>query len=138
MAAIGKFLRERRKAKGLSMREVAEQSGISHTEVCRIESGERAHPSIRVLTALGKVLCIPDDEVFRLAGYKSDDEDAPLMEKVFPELKTEKLQGTAQRILDGLARNNDLDNSDYDNLVDQVEMFLDYAKKKRNPKKSKI
>ena len=132
MEELGKFLRKRRKAKGLSMREVAEQSGISHTEVYRIESGRRAYPSIRVLTALGKTLDVPNEEVLRLAGYKEDD-DTPLLEKVFPDLKTEKQQGTAQRILDGLARNNELDNDDYDDLVKHVEMFLDYAKKKRNP-----
>ena len=139
MNTVGKFLRERRKAKGLSMREVAEQSSISHTEVCRIESGERAFPSIRVLTALGKVLGIPDDEILRLAGYKSDeDDDVPLMEKVFPELKTEKLQNTAQRIIDGLARNNDLESSQYDDLVNHMEMWMDFAKKNRNSKKTKV
>ena len=137
MAELGKFLRERRKAKGLSMREVAEQSGISHAEVFRIESGRRAYPSICVLTALGKTLGIPDDEMLRLAGYKSDD-DVPLLEKVFPDLKTEKLQDTTQRIIDGIALDYDLEDSDYDDLVDHMERFLDYAKKKRNSQNSKI
>ena len=58
------------------------------------------------------------------------------MEKVFPELKTEKLQDTAQRIIDGLARNTDLQNTVYDDLVSHMEMFLDYAKKNRDTKKT--
>jgi len=138
MKPIGNFLRDRRNAKGLSMRELAEQSGVSHTEIFRIESGQREYPSIRVLTSLGRALEIPDEEVLRMAGYKSDDDDISLMEKVFPNLKTEKQQDTAQRIIDGLARNTDLQNSDYDDLVNHMEMFLDYAKKKRNTKNPQV
>ena len=133
MTTIGKYLRQRRLAKRMSMREVAEKADVSHTEIYRIESGEREYPSIRVLTALGKALNIPNDEILRLAGYKSEDDDnVPLMERLFPELKTDKLQDTAQRIIDGLARNNDLEDSDYDALVNQMDMFLDFAKKNRN------
>ena len=51
---------------------------------------------------------------------------------MFPDLKTEKQQETAQKIIDGLSRNSDLQDVEYDNLVKQVEMFLDYAKKKRD------
>ena len=58
----------------------------------------------------------------------------PLIEKMFPDLKTEKQQETAQKIIDGLSRNSDLQDVEYDNLVKQAEMFLDYAKKKRDSK----
>ena len=135
MKPIGKYLRDRRNTKGLSMRELAELTGVSHTEIYRIESGQREYPSIRILMSLGKALEIPDEELLRLAGYKSEDDgDISIMEKVFPDLKTEKLQDTAHRIIDGLARNNDLQNSDYDDLVSHMEVFMDYVKKKRNTK----
>lgn len=55
-------------------------------------------------------------------------------ERVFPDLKTEKQQETVQKIVDGLARNSDLEEKDYDDLVDQMEMFLAHAKKKKNSK----
>ena len=139
MNSLGKYLRERRVAKGLSLRELADKSGISHTEIHRIETGKREYPTIRILMVLSKTLDLPDDEILRYAGYKSKDgEDVTAMERSFPALKTQKQQETAQRFIDGLARNHDLQDSEYDDLIDQVEMFLQFAKSKRNSKKTKI
>ena len=47
--------------------------------------------------------------MLRIAGYIDDDENVPLIERVFPDLKTEKQQETVQKIVDGLARNSDLE-----------------------------
>lgn len=132
MSKVGEYIKERRLAKEWSKRALAEKAGVSHSEVHRIENGERSNPSISMLYALAEALGIPKDEILRQAGYRSDDGDIPLIERVFPDLKTEKQQETAQRIVDGLARNGDLQDSDYDDLVRQVDMFLDYAKKKKN------
>ena len=131
--SLGEFLRERRMAKEWSKRKLAEKANISHTEVHRIENGERVNPSIPVLNALAEALGVPKEEMLRVAGYKNDEGDVPLIERIFPDLKTEKQQETAQKIMDGLARNTDLKDADYDSLVAQVEMFLEYAKRKRNP-----
>lgn len=132
MSKVGNYIKERRLAKEWSKRTLAEKAGISHSEVHRIENGERTNPSVAMLYALADALGIPKEEILRQAGYKTDDRDIPLIEKVFPDLKTEKQQVTAQRIVDGLARNGDLKDSDYDDLVRQVDMFLDYAKKKKD------
>jgi len=137
MDSLGKYIRARRTAKGLSVREVSESSGISQTEVSRIETGKRKQPSMRILIALARTLEIPDHTVLQLAGYKSeDDENISILEKTFPGLKTEKLQSTAQKMIDGLVSNNDLKNSDYDKLMDQLEMFWDYRRKKYNAEKT--
>lgn len=132
MSKVGDYIKERRLAKEWSKRTLAEKAGISHSEVHRIENGERNNPSVAMLYALADALGIPKEEILRQAGYKTDDQDIPYIEKVFPDLKTEKQQETAQRIVDGLARNGDLRDSDYDDLVRQVDMFLEYAKKKKN------
>lgn len=132
MSKVGDYIKERRLAKEWSKRALAEKAGISHSEVHRIENGERQNPSIPMLIALADALGIPQDEILKLAGYKSDDGDVPLIERVFPDLKTPKQQETVQRIVDGLSRNGELKESQLDELVDQVEMFLDYAKKKGN------
>lgn len=131
MSNIGNFIKERRLAKEWSKRALAEKAGISHSEVHRIENGERLNPSVPILYALADALGIAKEEILRRAGYKTDDGDIPLIEKVFPNLKSEKQQQTAQKIVDGLSRNGDLKDSDYDNLVRQVEMFLEYAKKSK-------
>jgi len=132
MSNIGDFVKQRRLTKDWSKRALAEKAGISHSEVHRIENGERANPSIPVLFALADGLGVPRDDLLRVAGYKMNDEDLSMIERVFPDLKSEKQQQTAQKIVDGLARNGDLDDADYDRLVDQVEMFLNYVKAKNN------
>ncbi len=132
MNNVGNFIKERRLAKEWSKRALAEKAGISHSEVHRIENGERINPSVPVLYALADALGIPKEDILRQAGYIADDGDVPLIEKVFPDLKTEKQQKTAQKIIDGLARSSDMKDADYDKLVDQVEMYLEYVKKNRN------
>lgn len=132
MNSIGNFIKERRLAKEWSKRALAEKAGISHSEVHRIENGERTNPSVPVLYSLAEALGIPKDEMLRHAGYRTEDGDVSMIEKVFPDLKSEKQQQTAQKIVDGLSRNSDLKDTDYDDLVRQVEMFLEYAKKKRD------
>ena len=129
MSKVGETIRERRLAKGMSKRQLAELAGISHSEVHRIENGERQNPSVPMLIALANALGIPQDDILVLAGYKSNGESTPLIERVFPDLKTKKQQETAQKIVDGLSRNSQLKDAQYDELVRQVEMYLDYAKK---------
>ncbi|KLU63878.1 HTH-type transcriptional repressor RghR [Desulfosporosinus acididurans] len=134
MDSLGETIKDRRLGKGWSKRALAEKAGISHSEVHRIETGERTNPSVPVLNALAEALGIPKDDLLLAAGYKSDDGDIPMIERVFPDLKTEKQQQTAQKIIDGLARSSDMDDSDYDRLVEQMEMFFNYVKKKDDTK----
>jgi transcriptional regulator with XRE-family HTH domain len=133
MTPLGNFVKERREAKGWSKRRLATEANISHTEVHRIEIGERQSPSVPVLNALAEALGVSKEEMLQVAGYiDEDNESVPLIERVFPDLKTEKQRDTVRKIVDGLARNSDLEEKDYDDLVDQMEMFLTYAKKKKN------
>lgn len=132
MGLLGDFIKERRLSKEWSKRKLAIKANISHSEVHRIENSERENPSIRVLNSLGEALNIPKDDLLGIAGYKSDDTDIPLISRVFPALKTEKQQETARYIIDNLIENSDLGESDLDNLKKQVEMFIDYTRKKKN------
>lgn len=133
MTPLGNFVKERREAKGWSKRRLATEANISHTEVHRIEIGERQSPSVPVLNSLAEALGVSKEEMLQVAGYiDEDNESVPLIERVFPDLKTEKQRDTVRKIVDGLARNSDLEEKDYDDLVDQMEMFLTYAKKKKN------
>jgi len=132
MSKLGEYITERRNAKGWSKRELAMKSDVSHAEVHRIENGERQNPSPILLNKIAATLGVPQEEIMRIAGYAAGVEDVPMIAKVFPDLKTEKQQQTVQKIVDGIARNTDLDESIYDDLVRQMEMVLDYAEKKRN------
>lgn len=128
--SLGEFVAARRKELGYSRNKLGEMTGISHTEVFRIENGERANPSMKVIANLAKALGVSQDELLKAAGLKSN--ETTDMEKAFPHLTTDKQKETVGRIADGLSRNADLRDEDLDDLYRQVEMFIDYAKKKRD------
>lgn len=132
MTDLGRYIGERREAKNWSIRRLAQEAGISHTEVHRIEAGERKNPSFKTLQALAQALDIPQKEVYKMAGYMEEDPGLSPIEKAFPALKKPKQQETVQKIVDGLARNQDLEDQDYEDLVKQMEMFLTYAKQKKD------
>lgn len=66
---LAAFLLHHRTLKKLSARKLGELSGISHTEIHRIENGERVHPSPAVLRALASALEVPLETLMSLAGY---------------------------------------------------------------------
>lgn len=135
MNTLGDFIKERRLSKGLSKRSLAEKANISHTEVHRIENGDRKNPSVPVLNSLADALGVPQEVMLETSGYVTNkDDQVPLIERVFPDLKSEKQKDTVQKIVDGLSRSTELVDQDYDDLLDQVEMFLAYAKNKKNSK----
>lgn len=69
----GKFIEEKRKLMKLSKRELSALSNISHTEVGRIESGERENPNPKTLRAIADILDINYLELFFQFGYIGED-----------------------------------------------------------------
>lgn len=66
---FGKRLRQRRKEKGVGLREAAGKVSISPTFLSRIETGsDSALPSEQVIAALAKLLDDDFDHLMRLAG----------------------------------------------------------------------
>lgn len=128
---LGEFIQERRKAIDMTRNQLAISAGISHTEVNRIENGDRKQPSLKVLCAIADSLTIPQEDVMKAAGYAPSD-DTPAVERAFPGLKSPKQRETVERIADGLSRNSDLKDEDLEDLYRQVEMFIDYAKRKKD------
>lgn len=124
---LGDFIRERREELGLSRNALAVSAGISHTELRRIETGERKEPSGSVLISLAKALGISEEKMLEVAGILQPSAPA------FPILKTAKQRDTISEIARGLARNSDsLKDEDLDDLLKQVDMFIAYAKNKNN------
>lgn len=62
-------LRTLRERQGLSMRQLAEKSGVSAAEISRIESGFRQKPSPDLLRALAPALGVPYNTLMVEAGY---------------------------------------------------------------------
>jgi transcriptional regulator with XRE-family HTH domain len=70
---LGDYLREQRVSSRLSMRQLAEQAGVSNPYLSQIERGLR-RPSAEVLQQLAKALRISAEQLYLRAGIISLDE----------------------------------------------------------------
>ena len=73
MSEIGEYLFKIRQEQQISIRYLAKLTGISHSEINKIENGERTTPSPLNLKAIATVLGINQIECFKKAGYIDPD-----------------------------------------------------------------
>lgn len=66
--SLGNYIREKRKEKDWSQRDLSAASGISNAEISRLEAGKRKEPSPTVLKAIAKALNTPVDQILQEAG----------------------------------------------------------------------
>ncbi|MER2060007.1 MAG: helix-turn-helix transcriptional regulator [Niallia sp.] len=66
---FGKSLRNLRKEKGLSIRELGKRSEVSHAYISQLENGVRNIPKPKIINKLAKGLGMPFIELMRVAGY---------------------------------------------------------------------
>lgn len=69
MSNIGDYISKERQQQELSVRYLAKITGISHSEINKIESGERTTPSPYHLKEIAKALGINQIKCFKIAGY---------------------------------------------------------------------
>lgn len=69
MSTIGDYLFRIRQEQQISIRYLAKLTGVSHSEINKIENGERANPSPVYLKAIATVLGINQIECLKKAGY---------------------------------------------------------------------
>jgi len=67
---LGLLLKQQRLRIPLTLRELTESSGVSSSNLGRVERGER-FPSASILRRIAKPLGFEEDELFTLAGYLS-------------------------------------------------------------------
>lgn len=66
---VGDLIRLTRRKRNLSQRRLSLLTGISNTEIKRIEDGTRKNPSPRVLKLLSEALGLSYDDLMKAAGY---------------------------------------------------------------------
>jgi transcriptional regulator with XRE-family HTH domain len=71
--SLGEYLREQRESSRLSLRQLAEQAGVSNPYLSQIERGLR-RPSAEVLQQLAKALRISAQQLYLRAGIVSPEE----------------------------------------------------------------
>ncbi len=74
MSQIGDYLQKVRQEQQISIRRLAALTDISHSEINKIENGERTNPSPLNIKTIAKVLGINQIECFKIAGYIDPDE----------------------------------------------------------------
>lgn len=73
VGSLGEYLREQRLGAELSLRQLAEQAGVSNPYLSQIERGLR-RPSAEVLQQLAKALRISAEQLYFQAGIVSPDD----------------------------------------------------------------
>lgn len=68
---LGEFIRQKRIEKDLSIRKLAELSGVVNNTIWRIEHGEIVQPRPEILTAIARSLSIPAADLYALVDYPS-------------------------------------------------------------------
>lgn len=96
---VGDFIREKRKNKGITQKELANQVNLSTTQMNKIEKG-LARPSIGSLKEIAKVLNLDSLEMYRLAGYSAD---------TYSKQKSERKQRVNNKILASGLSDNEID-----------------------------
>ncbi len=74
VGSFGDFLRDQRRGAQLSLRQLAEQTGVSNPYLSQIERGLRK-PSAQVLQQLAKALRVSAETMYVRAGMLDTDED---------------------------------------------------------------
>jgi transcriptional regulator with XRE-family HTH domain len=77
-ASLGEFIRRQRELQAMSLRQLAQVTGISNPYLSQIERGLR-EPSERVLESMARALQLSADTLYEQAGRSAarDEEDEP-------------------------------------------------------------
>lgn len=71
---VANLVKSRRVARGLSASEVARRAGVAKATVTRLEQQVIANPVPENIRSIGKVLDIPDADLFAAAGWVGEGE----------------------------------------------------------------
>ncbi|CAI8875955.1 HTH-type transcriptional regulator, competence development regulator [Brevibacillus sp. IT-7CA2] len=66
---FGKYLKQFRESKSLSIRELSKRANVSHAHISQIETGQRGTPKADTIKKLADGLNWDYEELMRLAGY---------------------------------------------------------------------
>ena len=92
---LGSELRRIRKARGATLREVEEATGISNAYLSQLETGKISKPSPNFLYKLAECYEVPYEDLMRAAGYVGEDRSGD-------EEKRERLSAVALATLSDL------------------------------------
>jgi transcriptional regulator with XRE-family HTH domain len=102
---FGEYIRKLRKRRGKSLRQLAEQVGVTHAYIAQLESGSRASPKDSVVIALANELGEDPDVLLVIAGRIPDGLVTIIQEHPFEFAEIlRRLKGAPKEKLDRVAR----------------------------------
>ena len=149
MSDFGEYLKSLRVKKGLTINQLSLYSGISSSQLSRIETGKRGIPKPPTIEKLAQALKIDYNELMKAAGYIDFNGEMlpPLTEK-----DEKDLERDLEKVLNGVDSGSyanyggltldDLDDEDRELLLASIENSMKLAKrlakKKFTPKKYRV
>jgi len=85
---LGKYLREKRKQKKMTLRQVEEATGIQNAYLSQLENGKIANPSPKYLHKIAGVFGVPYGMLLEMAGYPALEESKTVKRLVSKEFST--------------------------------------------------
>lgn len=95
-------LRDMRKMKGFTIRELADRSGVSAAYISQLENGNRGVPSPDVLMKLSEGLNMPYTELMQIAGYLEKPHGKKDENYVRPKVNLRRFLQENELIFDGI------------------------------------
>lgn len=100
---VGKLITDAREKKGISKNQLAELCGVSHTEIARIESGEREVPNPKTLRKISKYIDVNFNELMYASGLGLQiGPDSLLLKEFYSSIKGPKVKETLVNTLGAL------------------------------------
>ncbi len=90
---VGQIIAEAREKKGISKNQLGELANVSHTEIARIESGERAVPNPKTLRKISQYIDVNYNDLMYAAGLGFQVTPLnPFLKHYYSNLKGDELQ----------------------------------------------
>lgn len=107
MTKVGELIQKGREEKNLSMRQLAELANVSHSDISRIESGEREVPNPKVLRKISKYIGINYNDLMYASGLGAQVSILnPYLTEYYNNLKGDDLRIAYKNLQSAVQNNN--------------------------------
>lgn len=126
MTKVGELIQKGREENNLSMRQLAELAHVSHSDISRIESGEREVPNPKILRKISKYIGVNYNDLMYASGLGTQISPLnPYIIEHYRKLKSEDLKNAINSIRSNTNNNNIL----IESLEKNIEEATDEEKK---------
>lgn len=107
MTKVGELIQKGRENNNLSMRQLAELANVSHSDISRIESGEREVPNPKVLRKISKYIGINYNDLMYASGLGAQVSKLnPYLTEYYNNLKGDDLRIAYKNLQSAVQNNN--------------------------------